>query len=303
MAAPCSESAVSSSEPPEPSSSGEDGRSRPSEEPPPPPPPRAAVGEQPPPPLPPDVARAREDAAPGRDDVGPARGDSGPARGGGASPTRRRRLILGVVAAVLVVAVPVGLALVSGRSGEEPTATDTADEPASPGDDGPEPPDPDTLSGRDAVLAQLLAHIDESERAMVAFQDRLEAVLRQGDGEPRERVAEVGDAAEEGAAALEEARSGLAQPLDDGRVDEVRSAYLAHHDAWADYLDALAEDPTLLGMEAERSRWQLAINLSAEVFAQELRAILDADLASSVRSYANDLLQRGFERPDAVPDA
>lgn len=281
---------MSSSEPPESPASVEAGGSGTPEEPPPPPPPPPPVSgdpiEPPPPPIPPDAA-ARDRGEPGT-----------------TGRPRRRWLVLGILAAVLVIAVPVVLAVVTATSApesDEPTETAAGDEdgPATAAD--PVPPDLEALSGRDAVLARLLSEVDESEGAMIVFQDRLEDVLRH-DGEPGERLADVQAAAEEGAEALDEVRSELVQPLDDQVFDEVRLAYLSHHDAWANYLDALAEDPGILLNEADGSRWMVSINLSAEVFARELRDAVDEELEQSVRAYASDILARGFEQPDRVPD-
>lgn len=279
---------MSSSESPESPASVEAGGSGTPEEPPPPPPPAHGPGEPPPPPIPADASAG---SRPGPETV---------------EPPRRRGLVLGILAAVLVIAVPVALAVVAAVSApetDEPTETATGAEEGPAPEAEPVPPDLDSLSGRDAVLARLLSEVDESERVMMAFQDRLEGVLRDADGEPEERLGDVQAAAEEGADALDEVRSELVRPLDDRGFDEVRLAYLSHHDAWANYLDALAEDPRILLSEADGSRWMVSINLSAEVFARELREVMDDDLERSVRTYARDILARGFEQPDGVPDA
>jgi hypothetical protein len=280
---------VSSSEPPRSPDSGESGGSAtPSEPPPPPPPLQAAWSDPPPPPLPPGAGALAPD---------------GP---GTAEPPRRRGLVLGIAAAVLVIAVPVVLAVVAAVSAPEtdaPDQTATDEEEDSTSEPDPVPPDLESLSGRDAILARLLSEVDESERAMIAFQDRLQEVMRDPDGEPEGRLAEVQAAAEEGADALGEVRSELVRPVEDQSFEEVRLAYLSHHDAWADYLDALAEDPTILLTEAAGSRWLVSINLSAEVFARELREAVDDDLETSVQAYARDILARGFEQPDRTPDA
>jgi hypothetical protein len=287
------EAALSSSEPPDPPASIEAGGSGTPDEPPPPPPPRGQDGtsEEPPPPVP-------SDAAPGSPTHSWGSAEA-------ARPPRRRRLLVGIAVAVVVLAVPLALAVVAALSTpteDESAQTATGDDEAPPAEVEPEPPDFDSLSGRDAVLARLLEDVDTSERAMIDFQDRLVEVLDEPDGEPRELLAQVREAAETSGATLGEVRADLVRPLDDRRVEEVRVAYLAHHDAWADYLDAVAEDPAVLGAESQDSRWQLSINLSAEVFARELRAVVDDDLDASVRTYARDILARGFERPDSVPD-
>lgn len=217
-------------------------------------------------------------------------------------------MALVVAAVALVVAVPVALAIAAAVSGpsDEPTATapSAPDEPGpSAGDELPPPPDPGALTGRDAALARLLGQVHDSENAMIAFQDRVAGVLDDPDDEPARLLEEVRAAAEESAAALADVRPRLVEPLEDTRVEEVRIAYLAHHDAWADYLDAVAEDPAILGDQTDGSRWQLSINLSAEVFARQLREELEEEPAEPVRSYATELLRRGFERPESVPDA
>lgn len=259
--------------------------------------PGSSPTEEPPPPPPPPEARRRPTAD---------------APSGGV----RWKVVLLVLLGVLVVAVPVGLAIVSGLSDESGSSA-ASDREASEDTPGDEPDagdgaggedlaadlDLDALSGTDEQLGRLLVDVDESERAMIAFQDRLAETLG-GPAEdgPEALVEELGDAAQTGVERLDEVRPRLAEPVDDPEVDEVRSVYLEHHDVWADYLEAVAEQPLLIADESDSERWSLSINSSAEAFARELRDRLDDDVASDVREVGEAILARGFDRGDVSPD-
>jgi hypothetical protein len=226
----------------------------------------------------------------------------------------RWKVVLLVLLALVVIGVPVGLAIVAGSS-DTPGAPDQ--ETAEPEDGTEEPGEADTdaeddlaadldldaLSGRDEALARLLGAVDDSERAMIGFQDRVAEVFRDPAADDPEVVLDqVRSAAQDGADGLADARPALVTAVDDPRIEEVRSVYLAHHDVWADYLDAVTEEPLLLAREDEGARWTLSINASAEAFARALREELDEDLDDDVRDVAERLLARGFDRGDVRPD-
>lgn len=217
---------------------------------------------------------------------------------------RRRRLVLALLAAAVVVGTPVTLAVLAATS--DPVAEpDGSRAPDDTEQAEPRPPDLEGLSGRDAAWGRLLRDIDESEQAMTAFQRELASIAeRAGDDELSDPLDEIRAAAADGAAALEEARARLTASTGDGRLEAVRVAYLEHHDAWADYLDAVAEEPALVGASDSASQWRLRINTSGATFARELRdAVADARLAAEIRTYARDILSEGFGDPTAVPDA
>ena len=216
---------------------------------------------------------------------------------------RRRRVALVIAAAVVVIGTPVTLAIIAALSAPDP------DVEASAGLDADsrelEPAGLDQLSGYDAAWAQLLRDVDDSELAMLAFQDELAEIAgRAGQEELADTLAEVRTAAAGAGRELGEVRSRLVERAGDGRLEEVRQAYLEHHDAWADYLDAVVEEPSLVGATGAASQWRLSINTSGETFARELReAVRDARVDPAIRAYARDLLRRGFDESAGTPDA
>jgi hypothetical protein len=216
---------------------------------------------------------------------------------------RRRRLVLAVAAAVVVIGTPVTLAVVAAASAPEPDGSGTATHDAE--DDDLEPPGLDGLSGHGADWVKLLRDVDDSERAMLAFQNELaEIAERVRQDELEEPLDEVRAAAADAGSALQEVRSRLVERAADGRLEEVRQAYLEHHDAWADYLEAVVEQPTLVGASGAAAQWRLSINTSGATFARELReAVRDARVDPAIRTFARDLLRRGFDETGATPDA
>jgi hypothetical protein len=139
---------------------------------------------------------------------------------------------------------------------------------------------------------------------MIGFQERVGEVLEgHAASEPEDLVEQLRAAARDGADALDAVRPGLVEATDHPGADEVRSVYLTHHDVWADYLDAVSEEPMLLGSEDEGARWTLSINASADAFERTLREELDEDLDDDVQELAERILARGFDRSDVRPDA
>ncbi len=216
---------------------------------------------------------------------------------------RRRRVVLVVAAAVVVIGTPVTLAVIAAASAPDPASEAAAGHDAAANE--VEPPGLDELSGYDAAWAKLLRDVDDSERAMLAFQHQLaEIAERVRQEEPADPLDEVRAAAADAGAALGEVRSRLVERAGDGRLEEVRQAYLEHHDAWADYLDAVVEEPTLVGASGSASQWRLSINTSGATFARELReAVRDARVDPAIRAFARDLLRRGFDESAGAPDA
>ena len=216
---------------------------------------------------------------------------------------RRRHLVLAIAAAVVVIGTPVTLAIIAAASAPEPDVQGTADH--DPDARGLEPPGLDELSGHDADWVKLLRDVDDSERAMLAFQHELaEIAERARQEELSDPLDEVRTAAADAGSALQEVRSRLVERAGDGRLEDVRQAYLEHHDAWADYLDAVVEQPTLVGAPGAASQWRLSINTSGATFAGELReAIRDARVDPAIRTFARDLLRRGFDESAGAPNA
>jgi hypothetical protein len=212
-----------------------------------------------------------------------------------------------VVAAALTLGTPVTLAVLAAMSAPAGPGVEAGEQSQPGASDGqeaaPAGPDPAELSGRDAAWAQLLGDVDDSEQAMLAFQQELRAIAASAEDVDRgEVLARVRAAATDGARALAEVRPRLVAAEGDGPVERVRAAYLAHHDAWADYLDAVGEAPSLLGEGATAARWRLAIDSSGETFARELRDAVDDDTDPAVRAYARDILRRGFDEHGGATD-
>ena len=246
--------------------------------------------------------------------------------------------MLAIVAVVAVIGTPVGLAIAAAVSAPDapPAQPDEIDglgdagrpENPSPGsgaaaedrppgsgaaaEDRPpgsgaaaeadaEAPDADRLSGRDATWAALLRDVDHSERVMLAFQRELAGIAAAGPDHDRgQLLARVRAVAAEGVEALALVRPRLAASVGDGRVEEVRTLYLAHHDAWADYLDAVVEEPGLVGRQDIDAVWRLSIETSGRAFARQLRDAVGPQEDPAVRAYARDILRRGFGDPAGV---
>lgn len=200
-----------------------------------------------------------------------------------------------------------------GEDADEPGGSDDAGDADGPGDGGGtdgsddagdadplegerlERPEPDELDGSDALYAQLLVDIDTAELAMIGFQDALSRAFEEGGIAEQDELAEmIHDAAAEGQDELAAARTRLAEPLDVAAADEVREVYLEHLEAWVSYLGAIEEDPGLLGAEERARTYLLSINVTADGFARTLEQELPDDLDGEVRSFAEELLDRGF---------
>jgi hypothetical protein len=119
------------------------------------------------------------------------------------------------------------------------------------------------LGIRSAEADNLVTTVEQSEAAMKATQVEFDEVLASYDtenltDEEREQLrAELSDVAERGGAAIAAAGAGVAEvefmPWH-SQVQAAQEAYLAHNQAWVDYMAAAAEDP------AEWFRPQPAVN-------------------------------------------
>lgn len=230
---------------------------------------------------------------------------------------RRRAWLIGAV--VVVIGVPVGLAVATTfEDGDAPSATaggtsdgdaeddgnegerDDGDDTEGTGDaDGeevapPAPLDLDALGGTDAVYGRLLVDIDASERVMVDFQDELSSAFATPAESPDALVEALQTIASTSHDELLAARDRLDDGLDVDGAEVVRERYLAHLDSWAEYMDAVAEDPGLLGGEGTGAGFTVAINATADAFARALEEELPETVDASVRAYADGLLDRGF---------
>lgn len=239
---------------------------------------------------------------------------------------RRRRRALAIAAALTVVAIPIGLAIASGLTerdepaasspddpdaageGEQPDRGEAPDDDAGDGspdepDDGPDgeaapptdveldPLDVDGLDGLDAVYGQLLTDIDTSERTMIGFQEDLAEALGGLRG-PEEMLDDASEVAAESRAELLEVRGRLAEELDDEGAERVRELYVEHLDSWADYMQAVEDDPLVI-VENDGS-FTVAINATADAFARALESELPEDIDAEVERFAEGVLDRGF---------
>jgi len=219
----------------------------------------------------------------------------------------RRRTVWIVVAVLLLIGIPVGLAIAGAMSRDatprtdEPTATvppvPEGDDPGARGPDRDtelEPPDPAQFDGVDADFAALLGRVEDSERAMLRFQRDLEGVFFGAPADLQVLFAQLSEVAADGAASLADAREELEEELATPAAEDVRVVYLDHLDAWLAFMEAVADDPALLGPDGDSSRYDVAINQTAADFADALEELLPDDADPEVRRFAQDLLDRGF---------
>lgn len=106
---------------------------------------------------------------------------------------------------------------------------------------------------RQAEMAQLVTRVEASEATMVEVQDEIDAITQEYESLPSpddqdraELVGRLADAAAYGQEAIAEAGAGVA--VDDylpwhTSIVEAQRDYLAHNQAWQDYLEAAAVDP------------------------------------------------------------
>ena len=106
---------------------------------------------------------------------------------------------------------------------------------------------------RQAEMAQLVTRVEASEATMVEVQDEIDAITQEYESLPSpddqdraELVGRLADAAAYGQEAIAEAGAGVAG--DDylpwhTSIRRAQQDYLAHNQAWQDYLEAAAVDP------------------------------------------------------------
>jgi hypothetical protein len=154
------------------------------------------------------------------------------------------------------------------------------------------PPDVQGLDGLDATYAQLLVDIDASERAMIRFQEEVRDAFAAA-STPADAAEVVEAVAGDARAELLEVRERLVDPLEDAGAEVVRSRYVEHLDSWADYMEAIEQEPLLLA-EGGGTAFTLVINATADAFARALEAELPADIDGEVARFAEGILDRGF---------
>lgn len=199
----------------------------------------------------------------------------------------------------MVVGVPVGFGIAAAsRVADDLDLTRQDDTPPESAPQTPRPdtevvvPDLDGLEGVDAELGQVLVHIDRAEEQMLATQERFAAVL--GGAGQEEALEEVSAVAGEGQRELQSIRSDLTSTsVDSSRVREVRERYLAHLDAWVRYFVAIEADPMVLTGGGDEG-YLVAIDTTGDAFARAVREDLPDDIDESVRTFAEQIVERGF---------
>lgn len=147
--------------------------------------------------------------------------------------------------------------------------------------------------GRDAGLVQLLETVIRTEGEMLAFNDTVTGLL--GDAQNRETAfAGIAAAAASASDELTELRPVVVEQRGHPAIDDVRTAYLPHLDAWIDYLSALAERPELLFADEDQQPFLLDINATAADFSDALEALLASDPVAEVAQLAERILDDGF---------
>ena len=147
--------------------------------------------------------------------------------------------------------------------------------------------------GRDAGLVQLLETVIRTEGEMLAFNDAAAELL--GDAQNRETAfAGIAAAAASASDELTELRPVVVEQRGHPAIDDVRTAYLPHLDAWIDYLSAIAEQPELLFADEEQQPFLLDINATAADFSDALEALLASDPVAEVAQLAERILDDGF---------
>jgi hypothetical protein len=236
---------------------------------------------------------------------------------------RRQRLLLGFVILV-VVGTPLGLAIqrsvsvgaegdVVAAGGQDSTGAPDADPDPDPERDPGLDPQPDTgvvpepdpeaqlvapdlaqLEGLDATYGRLLIDIDASEQVMLDLQDDLMAAFLTPGADEQALLDQLSAIADGRLTELLEVRARLGDEVDDAGAEQVRETYLDHLDAWADYLRAIADDPSTLLADDGSSGYDLMINVTADTFARTLEDRLPTDIHASVARFATGILERGF---------
>lgn len=232
------------------------------------------------------------------------------------TPFERRRLRRRVLTAVGVVVVLLVGALALLVPGVWDVATSPAGPPdgsgapppadAVPPDDGrsPEPlerPDLADLDAADRDLARVLIAIDESELAMLTYDEELTEAFG-GVGEDDDGgvpdlggvLALVSEAAGRGEAALTTIAERLGVPSTDAGAEAVRAAYLPHLEAWRVHMARVAATPDVLLAEDATEADTAEINVTADAFRRRLEEVLEGDVDPEVAAFAEAILDRGF---------
>ncbi|MEX0831507.1 MAG: hypothetical protein WD007_02795 [Nitriliruptoraceae bacterium] len=248
-----------------------------------------------------------------------------------ATKRRRKRIIIVVLAVVLAGAAVPGLAWVITQAvgssdmavppaadgdGDAPESGDAGDAPDAPSaqrrehdaergrpdaevpdDEVIAAPDPADFAGAEAVVLRVLLDIDASERVMIAFQRDVVAVFEDGDNVAG-MLDGVSALAADSIADLLVLRDLLNEPIGDPAMRDVATTYVAHLDTWMDYLEALEEQPQLLG--GDMVRYTLPINATGGKFSRAVHARIEANdgLDQRLIDFAVAIVERGFPDPD-----
>lgn len=226
-------------------------------------------------------------------------------------PTPRRSGWRGWVVALAIVALVVVGAVVGLSVGgdDEGVTAGTSDDASRPGD-GDEtapttPTTPRSTETGDLSTAEAEAHrvlfeaIDESERTMIGLNDLIAEAPQDASDE---QLGAFRDEAGAMAGDLQDLHDDLAA-LDDGGSDAVstiRDDYADHLQAWIDWSEAVAGDPTLLTRPDAAAPYFQAINFTAEGFTAAVDNNLDRSrVPNDVLDLADRIIDRGFTSEDS----
>ncbi len=222
------------------------------------------------------------------------------------TPQRPGRRGWVVVLAIVVVIGIVG-AVVGLLTGADDQATagssETASEPVS-NDDAATPATPRSIETGDLSRAEAEAHrdlfetIDESERTMISLNDDIAGLSEESTDE---ELGAFRDTAGERAAELQDLHDALLaiDDADSTAVATIRDDYADHLQAWIDWSEALAGDPTLLDRPEAAAPYFRAINFTAEGFTSAVANNLDRSrVPDDVLDLADRIIDRGFTSED-----
>jgi hypothetical protein len=182
------------------------------------------------------------------------------------------------------------------RAAEERGLTDAdRPDPEVPDEDRIDVPDVAGFDGLAADQIRLLADVDASERAMIAFQMRAGEAFFETQ-EIDELRARISGSARDALDELDILRALLGRPVGDTPTTRVRDRYVEHLDTWVAYLEAVEANPDLVFVES--TRYTVPINVSGSRFTEQVELLLDGDVDDEVRRIAEAIIARGFAGPE-----
>lgn len=214
--------------------------------------------------------------------------------------------VLAIVLVIGVAGAAVGL-LAAGDDEVTAGSSEAASAPATTDGDGattapstPRSTETGGLSGDEAdAHRELFETIDESERTMLALNDDIAALTAEATDE---ELGAFRDQAGERADQLQDIHDHLLaiDDADSTAVAAIRDDYADHLQAWIDWSEALAGDPSLLDRPDAAAPYFQAINFTAEGFTSAVANNLDRSrVPDDVLDLADRIIDRGFGSEDS----